>query len=285
MVTVILFAWLISEPQLTEKQKSPQINGLKGTGSIDITATWTNFLDIKRCQKNTEIFHELDIRPAYSDLFKRRLGKGENKFPQGGINGHMKCPAFKDFLYNCYVLLFPYDLHLRLNPVSQSFSIIESSVDLDSEMILVRWGQQYADTRVVISLNPYILFDATEDVLMEVSPAFLHAVEPRLQCLTPVPGAFNIGRWFRPIDFTFELSMTNQDIELHKGDPLIYLRFKTPNNESIRISQHPFNAEYSRRALECSAIASSKSNSGNNARQLNEYYQALDLSKGQKLGG
>lgn len=264
---------------MTDASEVARINGLKGKRSIDITVTSTNHLDLENGSAHTRDFDVLDIRPVYSDLFKRHSREDGNKLALGGINGHLKCPAFKDFFYNCYVLSFPYDLHLRLDPTSQSFTILESSVTLPPEMILVRWGQQYVDTRVVISLNPYILFDVAGDVLLEVGPAFLHAVEPRLRRLRPIPGAFNIGRWFRPIDFTFELDLADGDIKLRKGDPVLYLRFITPNNESIRLCQQPFNSEYSARALECAEIARNKSSPGNNAAQLNKYYQALDLSK------
>jgi hypothetical protein len=279
METTILFAKSTNVPEMTATEGSPRINGLKGQGSIDVTMTWTNHLDLKSSQVDESNFNELDIRPAYSDLFKRDSREMGRELAKGGLNGHLKCPAFKDFFYNCYVLLFPYDLSLRFDPETQSFTILDSSVSLNSEMILVRWGQQYVDTRVVISLNPYMLFDVAVDILLEVGPAFLHATEPRLRRLRPIPGAFNIGRWFRPIDFTFELDLSDGDVELRKGDPLLYLRFITPSNESIKLYQQPFNEEYSFRALECAEIARNKSNPGNNAAQLNKYYQALDKVK------
>jgi len=280
MVMIILFAKLKSMDKMSTKGNATRINGLKGNGSIEIVMTWTNHLDFEICPALKGGFHELDIRPAYADLFKRRLLEDERKFAVGNINGHLKCPAFKDFFYNCFVLSFPYDLHLRFDQDKQSFEIVDSSINIEPEMILVRWGQQYEDTRVVISLNPYIFFDATLEVLLEVGPAFLHAVEPRLRRLTPIPGAFNIGSWFRPIDFTFELDLSEGDVEFRKGDPLLYLRFITPNNESIRLSQHPFNLEYSLRALECVEIARINSSPENNSAQLNKYYQALELAKG-----
>ncbi len=275
MATSTLFA----KSRKATEMPTTRINGQKGGRAIDVTVTWTHDLDYKNCREDTADFAELNIRPAYADLFKRRQQESGDL----GMRGHFKCPAFKDFFYNCYVLSFPYDLRFRLVPESQSFSIIESSIRMTPETLLIRWGQQHVDTRIIFSLNPLILFDAAVDVLIEVGPAFLHAVEPRLRRLTPIPGAFNIGRWFRPIDFTFEVDLSDREIELAKGDPLLYLRFITPKNESVRLCQEPFNADFSRRALECAELARKMSTVGNNAAQLEKYYQSVTRpTEGQK---
>jgi hypothetical protein len=258
-----------------------RIEGLKANRMIDVLMTWTNHLFIEAHASDPVKIPNLEIRPAYSDLFKRRLIRDEGPLAHGGVSGHFKCPAFKDFFYNCHVLSFPFDLQLRLNPEEQALSIVHSGIDIAPDMILVRWSQKHAGTRVVISINPFILFDTSYSVLMEVGPAFLHATEPRVRRLTPIPGAFNIGRWLRPIDFTFEVDLLEGDIELRRGDPLLYLRFITPNNEAVRIHKRPFDADFSRRALECMAIARGKSSSANNTTPLDDYYQALSQTRGE----
>lgn len=258
-----------------------RIDGLKAHRMIDVLMTWTHHLFLETHASDPAKIPDVEIRPAYSDLFKRRSIRDEGPLTHGGVSGHLKCPAFKDFFYNCHVLSFPFDLQLRLNPEKQTLSIIHSSIDVAPDMILVRWSQKHAGTRVVISIHPFILFDTSDHVLMEVGPAFLHATEPRVRRLTPIPGAFNIGRWLRPIDFTFEVDPLEGDIELRKGDPLLYLRFMTPNNEAVRIHKRPFDADFSRRALECMAIAGSKSSADNNTAPLNDYYQALSQARGE----
>jgi hypothetical protein len=82
---------------MTDASEVARINGLKGKGSIDITVTSTNHLDLENSPANTRDFDVLDIRPVYSDLFKRHSREDGNKLALGGINGHLKCPAFKDF--------------------------------------------------------------------------------------------------------------------------------------------------------------------------------------------
>lgn len=257
-----------------------RIDGLKAHRMIEVLMTWTNYLSFEAHSSDTVKIQDLEIRPAYSDLFKRRSIRGEGPLTHGGVSGHLKCPAFKDFFYNCYVLSFPFDLQVRLNPEHQTISIIHSGIDIAPDMILVRWSQKHAGSRVVISINPFILFEASDSVLMEVGPAFLHAIEPRVRRLTPIPGAFNIGRWLRPIDFTFEVDLLEGDIELRKGDPLLYLRFMTPNNEAVRIQKRAFDADFSSRALECIAIARNKSSAANNTAPLDDFYQALSEARG-----
>jgi hypothetical protein len=257
-----------------------RIHGIKAHRMIDVTMTWTNSLVFDVRANDLTKIQDIEVRPAYSDFFKRRSIKGEESLINSGISGHLKCPAFKDFLYNCYVLSFPFDLHFRLEPETQSFYIVNSGIEIGPDMILVRWPKKKPVTRVVISISPFILFDTSEDVLMEVSPAFLHAIDPRVRRLTPIPGAFNIGRWLRPIDFTFEVDLLDGDIELLKGDPLLYLRFMTSNNEAVRINKRPFDGDFSRRALECMAIAQNNSSAANNTPSLNHYYQALSQGKG-----
>jgi len=71
----------------------------------------------------------------------------------------------------------------------------------------------------------YIFF-ADDPLEATVTPPFFH--EPKYtQYGSIIPGEFDIGQWFRPVNFEVQLWKNKGDFVLQDGEPIFYLEFKT----------------------------------------------------------
>jgi hypothetical protein len=77
-----------------------------------------------------------------------------------------------------------------------------------------------------INFSVQYLFFADESLLMQVSPPMFH--EPKYTRYGSVmPGEFNIGKWFRPVNFEVQTWNNQGEFHLEQGEPIMYLEFKT----------------------------------------------------------
>jgi len=70
------------------------------------------------------------------------------------------------------------------------------------------------------------VFFADESLEAVVTPPFFH--EPKYtQYGSIVPGEFDIGQWFRPVNFEVQLWKNKGEFALEDGEPIFYLELKT----------------------------------------------------------
>lgn len=131
------------------------------------------------------------------------------------------CPAFNKSMQNVYAIKSIYDY---------SFTI------KDGQVVSNYYDQKFFDNHVIIRsvekklfsfLNRYIFF--TEEDSLDIT-ATEHAVYEQnnisRRCM-PVTGTYNIGKWFRPIDFAFILRDEYNSFDVQANDVLYYLRIHT----------------------------------------------------------
>lgn len=74
-------------------------------------------------------------------------------------------------------------------------------------------------------LMPFLFF-SEEDINMTLtSPYFSNS--PHLQYGAMVPGKFNISKWFRPINFEFNLWENINEFKINKNEDIAYINFET----------------------------------------------------------
>ena len=77
-----------------------------------------------------------------------------------------------------------------------------------------------------ISLTWYYMFYSDKSVMLEVVPPVWH--KNKFQNNVNIIGAtFDISKWYRPLEFAFEIIDDTQPIVIKRGDPLYYVRFST----------------------------------------------------------
>lgn len=148
----------------------------------------------------------------------------------------LKCPAVQDFFKNVFVLRSPVDLTIVID-VDGSIRIEEQNQMFFDNFIINRTTPE--DNYRCLSLNFNTLFTTESDVEMEQFPAFMEEND-FVQNTRIVPGKFNIGRWIRPLEFSFEINSSEEmkKIKIKRGDALCYVRFLT--DEKVVIEQSDF---------------------------------------------
>jgi hypothetical protein len=70
------------------------------------------------------------------------------------------------------------------------------------------------------------IFFSDESLEMVISPPFFH--EPKYTKYgSMVPGEFDIGEWFRPVNFEVQMWNSSGNFILEENEPIFYLEFKT----------------------------------------------------------
>lgn len=134
---------------------------------------------------------------------------------------YKQCPAFIQQLKNVYSLLFPFDYGL--------------SFDWEKEYCKSDYfDQDCFDTHVEIrefvsktfSLHYPYLFFCEEELVVEATSAYT-ADNDFVNKTMIIPGRFDIGRWFRPIDCTFIVKDNVDKIDWKRNQDFCHLNFRT----------------------------------------------------------
>jgi hypothetical protein len=148
----------------------------------------------------------------------------------------ISCPAFVDFFKNTYYILSPYDEHIVIDRQNgNTIAVNEFSQKMFDTYVLNRGKWIHNSEPYQLSLPPRIVFWSDESVVMESFPA-LQSTSVHNNIM-PIPGTFNISKWIRPIDFTFEIIDDTKPIIIKRGDPLFCVRFLTENGERVELER------------------------------------------------
>jgi hypothetical protein len=85
-----------------------------------------------------------------------------------------------------------------------------------------------------MSFTLLYLFMASDDCTLEQIPVSLHDTSFSSK-VRLISGAFNINKWFRPIEFGFEFINENEPLIIKRGDPMYYVRFVPKNGKKLTL--------------------------------------------------
>lgn len=131
-------------------------------------------------------------------------------------NSFVVCPAYQDEISNTFELKFPNTYNIALGENLSSPDYDQKYFD---EMINIRSIEDK-----LISYNLRYLFYSEESVEVSMTPAYLTTNE-FTQKTTLIPGKFDIGQWFRPMDCSF--IMKSNQLQLKENDTYAYVKFHT----------------------------------------------------------
>lgn len=150
---------------------------------------------------------------------------------QDSSGAFLQCPAFFNYVNQTWVLKAWQDvelIHERGKGVRSSLSKIQHDTLIDINPMFFDVQRGYP----ILTLKNAFVFVADKPVWIEALPAF-NNLNPALRL---IPGHFNIGAWQRPVFPTFE--MIQDRVIIKRGDPLMYIRFKTANiNEMFKLER------------------------------------------------
>ena len=139
------------------------------------------------------------------------------------------CPGFNNNLKNVFLVKSIHDY---------SFSIINDQVvsnmydqDFFDKKVLVRSIEKKAFSFSV----PYVFFTDSDSLDMTAYEyPFFEENNITNSCI-PIPGKFNIAKWFRPLEFAFYLKKDVDTFTIENKDIMYYIRFHT--DEKINFKQ------------------------------------------------
>jgi hypothetical protein len=133
--------------------------------------------------------------------------------------GLLRCPAFKDLIKN----VFYFSATLPIDCKIQKKEIVST----EKNFINVSLGREPSFlNRTHINASMSWVFFSEEPLTIEVVPPFI-LESPHLAYGTFVPGTYNIGSWFRPVNAEFILNTGIEHFKLNSGEPIFFLRAKT----------------------------------------------------------
>jgi hypothetical protein len=159
--------------------------------------------------------------------------------PENKKNSLILCPATKDYMQNIFSLksIFSYDFKIDHT---------QDGNDVTTSM----YNQKFFDNHVTVRSKEDKLFSFTqrfcfytEEKSLLMSAGILPFLEDNnitKRCVV-IPGTFDIGRWFRRIEFAFYLKKDYDEFKIEEDEIYQYIKFHT--NEKIIFKQFRVNSK------------------------------------------
>lgn len=180
------------------------------------------------------------------------------------FNNFKVCPAYLDHVENMYKLRFPVDYDVQFD--KQGVRSNHYDQDFFNYFVNMR---NFEERFFGFKVN--LVFYAEESVQMTLYPPYL---EDNDLCnkTNIIPGTFDIGKWFRPIDFACKLKQGHNSITIKRGDVFNYVKFDQP----VELKQFDYVEEIERIKKD---ILRSKMILGRKTASLDWFYSLLKRSK------
>lgn len=176
--------------------------------------------------------YPMEVYGDYNLLYKDPQPLLPDLLPQRGTeNPHdfFACPAFHRHAANTFVIRSTVEASIGIRP--DGFMPLDErskiTAQLFSYMHPTRRGFR------TILFDHRMLFFSEQPLILASYPAFLHRSEVQ-EKLTYIPGAYDISRWIRPLQGTYEAPETLDTLRIREDDPLYYVKFETTEKVRLR---------------------------------------------------
>ena len=157
---------------------------------------------------------------------------------------YQACKAASNLFANTYVVKHPQDIKAK-------FSNLENPTQESSDARFIVRAPSVVDAHTVTLDTSSWIFFCEEDLQVTMYPPFMHKTADRDYGYIPA-GKFNVARWFRPLNLTYQLWNGITEIEVKKGDPAMYIQFDT--DKKVILKRFNLSFELYRMGVECSEL-------------------------------
>jgi hypothetical protein len=168
-------------------------------------------------------------------------------------NSYTSCPAFLDYYKNVYLVRSPVNIEIVYDQNTNGLAIHPQKQDFYDKFIKHRGDPKTKQSPFLMSFLIYYLFITDESCIIEQLPVTFHdnSVASKIRVIS---AAFDIGKWFRPIEFSFEFLNKDEPLIIKRGDPLYYVRFIPSNGGKVRLEKKLIPDEVSRTVKSCTSL-------------------------------
>lgn len=151
------------------------------------------------------------------------------------FNTYIKCPSFLEYCKNVYVVTAPFDIEFLVDR-DRKWLQTNLTTTIYNTFVINRGDIIGPNDPYILTMPPKYLFYSTDPVKIEVMPCLLNTSRS-IDNINIIPGSYDIDKWIRPLDFTFELKDDKQPIAIKQGDALFCIRFITDDNEKVELER------------------------------------------------
>lgn len=187
-------------------------------------------------------------------------------------NDLIYCPSIKKYMNNIFLLksLFDYSFKLSKNEnIDEVFSDKYDQKFFDKHVFV-----RSREDRIFSFMQQFIFFTEEKSLLMSggISP-FLEDNNITKRCMV-IPGTFDIGKWFRPLEFAFYLKQNYDEFIIEEEEVFQYIKFNT--KEKIVFKQFKVTSEINEILVDTDTAKNSRKKK---LRDLKEYYDMMKNKK------
>lgn len=178
-------------------------------------------------QSNTETYDLNHLYPGVKSLYEETVSKKVSL--KDNPNDFLRCPAFSDLAKNTFVHRAPVDTHAKLDfGRKRATYIFDNSLDENKFRVKLDFMRDPTiEGHNLIQYTWPILFFSEEDSMMATLTAPYFERTTSSQYGMVVPGRFDIGKWFRPMNMEFQLWEGVSEIKVVADEALCYIHFDT----------------------------------------------------------
>jgi hypothetical protein len=154
----------------------------------------------------------------------------------------VRCPAFREYYKNTYVLKSPVDMDIMYTPDNKFLRITPQDQEFYDASIVYRGDAVGEGDDFLMSFSINYIFIADKDCELELTQASMHKSD-FINKTTLIGGSFNINKWYRPVEIAFEIKDLSSPIRIKRGDPLAYVRFKPKDDGKVSLQFKEFSEE------------------------------------------
>ena len=188
---------------------------------------------------------------------------------------YLKCPAFRDYCKNTFVMKSPIDYSLEVvdDGEKKFLKSMHQDQKFFDEFVLSKFVEDRQkqkgplnDTCTLFEFNFGTLVYSKESVIVEQIPSSF-AKNTWHHNINLIPARFDISKWIRPFVCAYEIFDDKIPIVIRRGDPLFYMRFVTERN--VKLKRVNFNEDLDYLMKNCLSRKDFESNS-----TMEENYEA-----------
>ena len=167
------------------------------------------------------------LYPTPKSLYEEMIAK---KAPlKENLNDFLRCPATSDLFKTTFVVRAPVDTNVSLNfQTRRSKEINSNAADDNRYKIKMDFIHQptLLDHNLIDYNHPILFFSEEDSMIATLTPPYFEYVTSYQHGII-VPGRFDIGKWFRPVNMEFQLWPGVNTLNVPAGEALCYINFLT----------------------------------------------------------